>query len=99
MNKRLQMLEKLTSSDSADSFAFYGLAMEYRKEGRVDDALATFGQRPNQITFGHDALDTATVRGHHERTDAVQSQHIGRFGDGRVGCDRGHRGTLRRQNP
>jgi tetratricopeptide (TPR) repeat protein len=44
MNKRLQMLEKLTSSDSADSFAFYGLAMEYRKEGRVDDALATFGR-------------------------------------------------------
>lgn len=42
MNKRLQVLEKLTSSESADSFAFYGLAMEYRKEGRVDDALATF---------------------------------------------------------
>ena len=42
MNKRLQVLVKLTSSESADSFAFYGLAMEYRKEGRVDDALATF---------------------------------------------------------
>ena len=42
MNKRLQVLEKLTRSESADSFAFYGLAMEYRKEGRVDDALATF---------------------------------------------------------
>jgi tetratricopeptide (TPR) repeat protein len=44
MNKRLQMLEKLTSSDSADPFAFYGLAMEYRKEGRIDDALATFAR-------------------------------------------------------
>lgn len=42
MNKRLAMLEKMTSSDAADSFAFYGLAMEYRKEGRIDDALATF---------------------------------------------------------
>jgi len=42
MNKRLAMLEKLTTSASADSFAFYCLGMEYRKEGRVDDALATF---------------------------------------------------------
>ncbi|MFZ5890971.1 MAG: tetratricopeptide repeat protein [Myxococcota bacterium] len=42
MNKRLLMLEKLTSADSADAFAFYGLAMEYRKEGRIDDALRTF---------------------------------------------------------
>jgi hypothetical protein len=42
MNKRLAMLEKLTSSAQADSFAFYCLAMEYRKEGRVDDALGAF---------------------------------------------------------
>ncbi len=42
MNKRLEMLEKLTSSGQADSFAWYGLAMEYRKLGRVDDALASF---------------------------------------------------------
>ncbi len=43
MNKRLAMLEKVTASAAADSFAFYCLAMEYRKEGRVDDALAAFG--------------------------------------------------------
>jgi len=42
MNKRLAMLEKVTSSAQADSFAFYCLAMEYRKEGRVDDALGAF---------------------------------------------------------
>ncbi len=42
MNKRLAMLEKLTSSAQADSFAFYCLAMEYRKEGRVDDAARAF---------------------------------------------------------
>ena len=42
MNKRLAMLEKLTSSTQADSFAFYCLGMEYRKEGRVDDALGAF---------------------------------------------------------
>src|SRR5262245_54595213 len=42
MNKRLEMLEKLVKAPSADSFAFYALGMEYRKEGRVDDALRTF---------------------------------------------------------
>jgi tetratricopeptide (TPR) repeat protein len=42
MNKRLAFLEAHCQSPAADSFAFYGLAMEYRKEGRVDDAIATF---------------------------------------------------------
>jgi tetratricopeptide (TPR) repeat protein len=42
MNKRLAMLEKVTASAAADSFAFYCLGMEYRKEGRVDDALGAF---------------------------------------------------------
>ncbi|MEO7036294.1 MAG: tetratricopeptide repeat protein [Polyangiaceae bacterium] len=42
MNKRLAMLEKLTSSAQADSFAFYCLALEYRKEGRVDEAVGAF---------------------------------------------------------
>ena len=42
MSKRLALLEKMTSSGTADSFAWYGLAMEYRSLGRKDDALATF---------------------------------------------------------
>ena len=42
MNKRLAMLEKLTASPQADSFAFYCLGMEYRKEARVDEALGAF---------------------------------------------------------
>jgi hypothetical protein len=42
MNKRLEMLEKLLASGKADSFARYALAMEYRKEGRVTDALSCF---------------------------------------------------------
>jgi hypothetical protein len=42
MNKRLAMLEKVTLTAAADSFAFYCLGMEYRKEGRVDDALTAF---------------------------------------------------------
>jgi tetratricopeptide (TPR) repeat protein len=42
MNKRLAFLEQHCDSPAADSFAFYGLGMEYRQEGRVDDAIATF---------------------------------------------------------
>jgi len=42
MNKRLAFLEQHCAAGTADSFAFYGLGMEYRKEGRVDDAIATF---------------------------------------------------------
>lgn len=36
------MLEQLTASPAADAFAWYGLAMEYRKENRVEDALSAF---------------------------------------------------------
>jgi len=42
MNKRLAMLEKLTATGSADAFAWYGLAMEYRNDKRPDDAIRTF---------------------------------------------------------
>lgn len=42
MNKRLEMLEKMLANGSADSFARYALAMEYRKEKRVDDSLRAF---------------------------------------------------------
>lgn len=42
MNKRLLFLEQMVQSGKADSFARYALGMEYRKEGRVDDAVRTF---------------------------------------------------------
>jgi tetratricopeptide (TPR) repeat protein len=44
MNKRLAFLEQHCAAGAADSFAFYGLAMEYRKEGRVEESIATFGR-------------------------------------------------------
>jgi len=44
MNKRLAFLENMTASGRADPFAWYGLAMEYRREQRTDDALATFAK-------------------------------------------------------
>jgi predicted Zn-dependent protease len=40
--KRLDVLLKMTASASADSFAWYALALEYRGLGRIDEALATF---------------------------------------------------------
>ena len=42
MSKRLLYLEKITGEGSSDPFAWYGLALEYKTAGRVDDALRTF---------------------------------------------------------
>jgi len=41
-NKRLAFLEKVTAEGSEDPLAWYGLAMEYRKLQRWDEALQTF---------------------------------------------------------
>jgi predicted Zn-dependent protease len=41
-NKRLAFLEKLTREGTEDPMAWYGLAMEYRKLERWDEALQTF---------------------------------------------------------
>jgi len=43
-NKRLAFLEKTTAEGSTDPLAWYGLAMEYRKLERWDEALQTFTQ-------------------------------------------------------
>lgn len=42
MSKRLAVLEKMTAAPNADPFAWYGLAMEYRTLGRLDEAMSTF---------------------------------------------------------
>jgi tetratricopeptide (TPR) repeat protein len=42
MSKRLQYLEKVTREGSADPFAWYGLALEYRNLERWDESLQTF---------------------------------------------------------
>ncbi len=42
INKRLAFLEKTTADGSEDPLAWYGLAMEYRKLERWDEALQTF---------------------------------------------------------
>jgi tetratricopeptide (TPR) repeat protein len=60
------MLEKMTAAGSADSFAWYALALEYKKEERVEDALRTFealrARDPNYLPMylmaGQMLLDT-----------------------------------------
>ena len=42
INKRLAFLEKVTAEGTEDPLAWYGLAMEYRKLERWDEALQTF---------------------------------------------------------
>jgi predicted Zn-dependent protease len=41
---RLDVLLKMTASPSADSFAWYALALEYKGLGRIDEALETFAK-------------------------------------------------------
>jgi hypothetical protein len=41
MSRRLEFLLNMTSK-SADPFAWYGLAMEYRSLSRFEEAIATF---------------------------------------------------------
>jgi len=41
---RLAMLEKMASAPGAEPFARYGLAMEYRRLGRLDDAVRRFSE-------------------------------------------------------
>lgn len=41
-SKRLAFLQKTTADGSTDPLAWYGLAMEYRKLSRWDEALQTF---------------------------------------------------------
>jgi predicted Zn-dependent protease len=54
-NKRLAYLEKLTREGSDDPMAWYGLAMEYRKLERWDEALQTFTalrtRRPDYVAM------------------------------------------------
>lgn len=42
MNKRLATLEAMTSGGTKDPFAWYGLAMEYKNVGRLEDAAGAF---------------------------------------------------------
>jgi tetratricopeptide (TPR) repeat protein len=44
MNKRLELLVKMVQAGTADSFAHYALALEYKKEQQYDDAIEAFTQ-------------------------------------------------------
>ncbi len=40
---RIAMLKEILGQNPSDTFARYGLAMEYSKSGQVEDALREFG--------------------------------------------------------
>jgi len=78
MNKRLAMLESLTSGGKADAFAWYGLGMEYRREGRREDAVRTFehlrSQHPDYLPLylmaGQTLVEAARVEDAREWLEA-----------------------------
>ena len=41
---RLETLRKLAAKGSGDPFPLYGLAMEYKRLGRIEEAIRTFGR-------------------------------------------------------
>lgn len=43
-DKRLAVLESMTGGGTADSFAWYALALEYKGLDRTEDALRTFAK-------------------------------------------------------
>lgn len=44
MSDRLALIEKMIAQGKADAFTYYARAMELRSLGRLDEALAAYGQ-------------------------------------------------------
>lgn len=42
MPSRLELLEKMVAAGHNDPFPYYGLALEYRSAGRLEDAVTLF---------------------------------------------------------
>lgn len=52
MPARLDILEQMVARQPADPFPYYGLALEYRSAGRLDEALRVFHTlRGNHPTY------------------------------------------------
>ncbi|HSC87220.1 MAG TPA: tetratricopeptide repeat protein [Polyangiaceae bacterium] len=74
MNKRLAFLEQLVEGGKADSFARYALALEYKKEGRTDDALRVFeGLRSSDPAYVPQYLMAGSLLSGAGRTDEARS--------------------------
>jgi tetratricopeptide (TPR) repeat protein len=52
MSKRLAMLESMTAKGATDPFAWYGLAMEYKNLGRLEEAVGAF-EKLREIDSGY----------------------------------------------
>lgn len=79
MPTRLEALEMMVSKGPNDPFPYYGLALEYRSQGRLDDAVAAFDRlRERFPAYVPQYLMAAQV-----------CQELGRLADARSWCERG----------
>lgn len=80
MSKRLAYLEKITQDGSADPFAWYGLALEYKNLERWDDAARTFQslreRAPDYVPMYLMAAQMYAARGNAEEARAWATQGI-----------------------
>ena len=79
MPTRLEALEMMVSKGPNDPFPYYGLALEYRSQGRLDDAVTAFERlRERFPAYVPQYLMAAQV-----------CQELGRHPEARSWCERG----------
>jgi tetratricopeptide (TPR) repeat protein len=80
-SERLKNLLLLAERDPAKGFTWYGIAMEYRSLGRVDDAIATFkkliGLDPKYVPAYHQMGLTLRDAGRLDEAKAAFREGIG----------------------
>lgn len=79
-DSRLEMLERFARERPTDSFAHYGLALEYSNTGRADEAIATYqkllGFNPSYTAAYHQAALLLTKLGRIEEARAMFQRGI-----------------------
>ena len=108
---RIAMLSEILAANPEDSFARYGLAMEYAKAGQVEQALQEYRtlieKNPDYTPAYFMAAQTLATASHVERAKRMlvdgppHRQHARPVGDdghdGRAGVRRGQRLEVRLQ--
>jgi|SRR5262245_25234457 len=77
---RLQMLLEFTKNHPNDPFALYGLAMEYKNRGRLEDAAERFGAlilaHPEYTPAYLHAGNTQVELGHRDQARSIYQAGI-----------------------
>jgi tetratricopeptide (TPR) repeat protein len=80
MSDRLEVLKSMVAQNPSDSFARYGLAMEYAKSGDLEEALqeyrALLAVNPNYSAAYYHGGQTLTKLGRVEEARALYGQGI-----------------------